>query len=66
MLDINSLTLEERLERLWDSLASNPRAIPLTNAQRDELDHRLDDLDREGPIGLPSEDFVRRIGDPNA
>jgi putative addiction module component (TIGR02574 family) len=43
-LDIAGLTPEERLgEELWDSLAVSPEAIPLTEAQRTELDRRLDD-----------------------
>lgn len=40
-LDIAALTPEERLsllEQLWDSLAATPEAIPLTEAQRAELD----------------------------
>ena len=33
----------------------------MTNAQREELDRRLDELDREGPIGIPWDDALRRI-----
>jgi putative addiction module component (TIGR02574 family) len=53
-VDIASLSTEERLrlmEELWESLRATPEAIPLTNAQREELDRRLDELDREGPTG---------------
>ena len=63
-LDIASLTPEERLsllEELWDSLAATPDVVPLTESQRAELDHRLDDLDREGPIGIPWEEVLDRI-----
>jgi putative addiction module component (TIGR02574 family) len=63
-LDIAALTPEERLdllEELWDSLAAAPEAIPLTEAQRDELDRRLDDLEREGPVGIPWDDVLSRI-----
>jgi putative addiction module component (TIGR02574 family) len=55
-LDIEQLTPEERLElieRLWDSLSDEE--VPLTDPQRQELDHRLDALDREGPVGVPWE-----------
>jgi Putative addiction module component len=31
-------------------------AVPLTKPQRDELDRRLDELDREGPVGIPWEE----------
>jgi len=63
-IDIASLSSEERLqllEELWESLRVTPEAIPLTNAQREELDRRLDELDREGPTGIPWEDVLRRI-----
>ena len=63
-LDIASLTPEERLELLedlWDSLAATPQAIPLTGSQRAELDRRLDDLEREGPVGIPWDEVLGRI-----
>lgn len=63
-IDIASLSLEERLElldALWESLSATPEAIPLTKAQREELDRRLDELDREGPSGIPWEEVLRRI-----
>lgn len=61
-VDIAKLSPEERLElleQLWDSLS--PEAIPMTDAQREELDRRLDELDREGPIGIPWNDVLDRI-----
>lgn len=63
-LDIANLTPEERLqlvEELWDSLCDTPEAVPLTEAQRAELDRRLDDLEREGPTGIPWDEVVRHI-----
>jgi putative addiction module component (TIGR02574 family) len=36
-------------------------AVPLTAAQRAELDRRLDDLEREGPVGIPWDEVARRI-----
>jgi putative addiction module component (TIGR02574 family) len=63
-IDIANLSAEERLrllEELWDSLSATPEAIPLTNAQPEELDRRLDDLDRDGPAGIPWEEVLRRI-----
>jgi len=62
--DIAALSPEERLsllEQLWDSLATEPEMIPLTQAQLAELDRRLDDLDREGPVGIPWDDVLDRI-----
>jgi len=63
-LDIAALTPEQRLsllEQLWNSLAATPEAIPLTEAQRVELDQRLDDLEREGPVGIPWDEVLSRI-----
>lgn len=61
-IDIDKLSPEERLqllERLWDSLSD--RDVPLTAAQREELDRRLDDLDREGPRGIPWDEVLQRL-----
>jgi len=63
-IDIATLTPEERLdllEQLWDSLAPTPEAVPLTDAQRAELDRRLDDLDREGPLGITWDEMLDRV-----
>lgn len=43
-LGIDRLDVEERLalvEELWDSIAAGSAAIPLTEAQRAELDRRI-------------------------
>ena len=63
-LNIADLSPEERLrliEELWDSLSAKPGAIPLTNAQREELDRRLDDLETSGPEGIPWEEVLQQI-----
>jgi putative addiction module component (TIGR02574 family) len=55
-IDIERLTLDERVElidRLWESVSeANPA---LTAEQREELDRRLDELDRRGPSGVSLE-----------
>lgn len=61
-VDIEHLSREERLVLLgeiWDSLA--PEDVPLTDAQRAELDRRLDDLERERSPGMPWDDVRREI-----
>ncbi len=43
-LGIDRLSVEERLalvEKLWDSIAEDSAVLPLTDAQRAELDRRL-------------------------
>jgi putative addiction module component (TIGR02574 family) len=65
-IDIAKLSPEERLrliEDLWESLRSRPDAVPLTRAQRDELDRRLDELDRGETETLPWEEVKRRLRD---
>jgi putative addiction module component (TIGR02574 family) len=65
---IDLLSSQERLElleRLWESLSRAPAEVPLTAAQRAELDRRSEALDRdltEGrAIGLPWEEVVRQL-----
>jgi putative addiction module component (TIGR02574 family) len=63
-VDIASLTPEERLdllEELWNSLTTTQQDIPLTDAQRAELDRRLDELEAEGPVGIPWDEVLSRI-----
>ena len=61
-IDIAKLSPKERLElleKLWDSLS--PEAIAMTDARTKELDRRLDELDREGPVGIPWNEVLDRI-----
>ena len=61
-LDIDTLDASERLrllERLWDSLT--PEDVPLSDSQRQELDRRLDEIERDGATGIPWDEVLRRI-----
>ena len=63
-LNVDDLSPEERLrliEELWDSLSEKQGAAPLTDTQREELDRRLDDLERSGPEGIPWEEVLKQI-----
>jgi putative addiction module component (TIGR02574 family) len=63
-INVNDLNPDERLrmiEELWDSLSDQPGSVPLTDAQRQELDRRLDDLERSGPEGIPWEEVLEQI-----
>ena len=45
VLKIDQLSVEERIAligEIWDSMAATPEKIPLTDAQKLELDRRLD------------------------
>jgi putative addiction module component (TIGR02574 family) len=64
MIDLATLSKAEQLrllEEIWDCLSATPDALPLTDAQREELDRRLDELDRESPVGIPAEDVLNRL-----
>ena len=63
-IDIASLSPEQRLrllEEIWNSLAATPDAVPVTSAQREELERRLDELDRVGPVGIPWDEVLRKV-----
>lgn len=65
-IDVNELSREERLaliEELWDSLAGQPEELPLTRAQRHELDRRIDEMDGDDTLGIPWEGVLRQIRD---
>jgi putative addiction module component (TIGR02574 family) len=61
-VDIQSLTAEQRLALIgdiWDSLTLDD--LPLSDAQRDELDRRLDESTDDPAAGIPWEDVLKRI-----
>jgi putative addiction module component (TIGR02574 family) len=63
-LEIASLSLQERLQlldELWESLSRTPEMIPLTAAQREEIERRLDEINRDGPVGIPWDEVLRQI-----
>lgn len=56
MAQILDLSVEERIalaQRIWDSVAVDPAAVPLTEDQRLELERRLEDhtLDPTAVVG---------------
>lgn len=60
-LDITRVSLDEQLDlldELWQSLGRDPEALPLSDAQRSELDRRLDELEAEGAVGLTWDEVV--------
>jgi putative addiction module component (TIGR02574 family) len=62
--DFNRLSVSERIqlvEDLWDSIAVSGADIPLTVAEIEELDRRLDDLQRNPDAGVPWDEARARI-----
>lgn len=65
--ELKKLSVAERLElleRVWDSLSDIPDSVPLTEAQRDEIDRRLQHLDRNPESVESAEQVKAYIRDP--
>ena len=63
-LGIDRLGIEQRLalvEELWDSIAADSAAIPLTDAQRAELDGRVADHEANPDDVVPWEEVKASI-----
>ena len=63
-IDIEDLDADQRLqliERLWDSLEDTPESLPLTEAQRRELNARLDRIDSGDDAGIPWDEVISQI-----
>ena len=61
---LRKLPLDQRIrlvEDLWDSIASDQNALPLTPGQRAELDARLDAMEKDGNPGVPAEEVIAEI-----
>jgi putative addiction module component (TIGR02574 family) len=54
------MSVEDRIrlaEEIWETVSSDPGAVPVTDAQKQELDRRLDELDRNPEAGRTWEEF---------
>lgn len=68
MIDIDSLSRDEKLdllERLWESLTATHEDFPLWDWQRELLDRRLGQFERDGDPGIPAEDVLSRLRGEN-
>jgi putative addiction module component (TIGR02574 family) len=60
-IDLDALTTDEQIalmEAIWERLSRTPSALQLSQEQEEELDRRLDRIDRDGVTG-PTWDEVR-------
>ena len=63
-LGIERLGIEERLtlvEELWDSIAADSSAVPLTQTQRTELDRRIAEHEANPDDVVPWEEIKTSI-----
>ena len=61
---LQELPVEDKIklvEDLWDSIAADQQALPLTAEQRDELDRRLDAYEADKNRGRLAVDAVADI-----
>ena len=61
---IQDLPIEKRIklvEDLWDSIAADQARVPLTSAQKRELNIRLDEFEVDGDVGVPGTEVIHRI-----
>jgi len=62
--ELLKLSVPERIqlaEDLWDSIASEPEALPLTDAQRSEIERRLAEHARDPEAAIPWEEVRARL-----
>lgn len=65
--DVLAMPVPERIEfveDVWDSIASTPDAVALSDAQREELDHRLEIYRRDPTAASPWEEVKARVRRP--
>ena len=61
---LSKLPVDERIklvEELWDSIAFDQKALPLTDAQKAELDRRLDAYEADGNRGRLATESITEI-----
>ena len=61
---VQDLPLGDKLklvEDIWDSIAADQQKLPLTEAQRAELDRRLAEFELDQEPGDPAESVLDRI-----
>ncbi len=62
--DISELSIAERIqlpEDLWDSIVQQQEKIPLSQAQQQELDRRLENYKQNPTNGSSWEDVKKRL-----
>lgn len=62
--EILSLPVVDRVrlvEAIWDSISTVPEALPLTEWQKQELDRRLEDFEKNPDAGSTLEEVLARI-----
>jgi len=59
--ELHNLSIDERLrlvEDIWDSIAADQGALPLTDEQKAELDQRLDIYELDKNMGRVADEVI--------
>ena len=62
--DILQMSVAERIqlvEDIWDSIVADPESLPLTDAQRQELDRRLEMYAQNPDEGIPWDELKEKV-----
>ncbi len=63
-LGLDRLSRDERIQlaqELWESVASQPEELELSEAQKQELDRRIDAYEKNPNTGTPWEEVLARL-----
>ncbi len=61
---LRNMPIDERIklvEELWDSIAADQGVLQLTDAEKAELDRRLDAFESDGNLGRPAVEILAEI-----
>ena len=64
LAEISQFSVAERIqlvEDIWDSIASRPEVISLSDAQREELDRRLEAYQQDPQAGASWQEVQQRV-----
>jgi putative addiction module component (TIGR02574 family) len=64
LTDILQMTIAERIqlaEDIWDSIAAVPEALPLTDAERQALNRRLELYQQNPDEGIPWDELKKKV-----
>jgi putative addiction module component (TIGR02574 family) len=68
-IDVDQLSVAERIlvvQRIWDSIADQEASVPVTDAQREELDRRLEGYSSSPGEGATWDEVKSRLrADPS-
>lgn len=63
-MELHNLSIDERIrlvEDIWDSIAADQGALPLTDEQKAELDRRLDIYELDKNVGRGAAEVIADI-----